>query len=160
MKAAVVTCSTRCAAGTREDRSGMLLDDGLREAGCELLPRRVVPDDPDQIRAAVQDAIDAGARIVLTTGGTGISPTDLTPEAILPMLTKHLPGIAEAIRGVSREEVPTSMLSRGVAGCIGNVLVVALPGSTGGARDGLRVLAPVLTHAVEQLDGGDHQPSL
>jgi molybdenum cofactor synthesis domain-containing protein len=120
------------------------------------MARQVVADDIGAIRSAIHTAIDTGARAIVTTGGTGITPTDVTPEAVEPMLTRHLPGIAEAIRGVSREAVPTAVLSRGIAGTIGDVLVVTLPGSSGGAKDGLKVLLPVLEHALDQLVGGDH----
>jgi molybdenum cofactor synthesis domain-containing protein len=155
-RAAVVTCSTRCAAGTREDTSGAVLEQGLRDAGYDVVSRQVVPDDIDAIRTAIRTAIDAGAQAVLTTGGTGITPTDVTAEAVAPLLSRELPGIAEAIRAFSRDTIPTSMLSRGVAGTIEDVLVVTLPGSTGGVRDGLSVLLPVLGHALDQMAGGDH----
>lgn len=158
MKAAVITCSNRSASGERPDDSGELLATMLGEQGHEVVLRRIVPDDVEAIRAAVGEAIAAGAAAVLTTGGTGLTPTDVTPEAVTPLLDRLVPGIAEALRLVSRDAVPTSVLSRGVAGTVGASLVVTLPGSPGGVRDGMVVLAPLLRHAIEQLGGGDHRP--
>ena len=158
MKAAVITCSNRSASGERPDDSGELLESMLDAAGHEVVLREIVPDDIDRIRAVVRQALDAGANAVITTGGTGLTPTDVTPQAVAPLLDREIPGIAEAIRLASRDKVPTSILSRGVAGTIGAALVVTLPGSPGGVRDGMAILAPVLDHAVSQLAGGDHRP--
>jgi molybdenum cofactor synthesis domain-containing protein len=157
VKAAAITCSNRSAAGERADDSGKVLAELLTSAGHELVLRRVVPDEVELIRSAVRDALRAGARLVVTTGGTGLTPTDVTPEAVRPLLDREVPGIAEAIRAVSRDSVPTSALSRGLAGTIGNALLVTLPGSPGGVRDGMQLLLPLAGHAIDQLGGGDHQ---
>lgn len=153
--ARVIVASNRASAGVYEDRSGPLLVEGLTQLGCEVTGPIVVPDgDPvgDALRQAVGDRVD----LVVTSGGTGINPTDRTPEVTKGVLDYEVPGIAETLRAVSREAVPTSILSRGVAGVADRTLIVNLPGSTGGARDGLAVLAKILDHALDQLHGGDH----
>jgi molybdenum cofactor synthesis domain-containing protein len=155
IRAWVIVASNRAAAGVYADRSGPLLVTGLRELGCQVADPVVVPDGTP-VAQALQAAVAEGIDIVLTSGGTGITPTDSTPEATRSILDYEIPGIAEAIRAVSREAVPTSVLSRALAGVAGRTLIINLPGSTGGARDGLAVLSPILVHAVEQLRGGDH----
>jgi len=155
-RAGVVTVSDRSSRGERPDTSGPLLASLLRELGLSVGEPVVVPDEVD----AVQEAVRAAAcsyDLVVTTGGTGLSPRDVTPEATRPLLDREVPGIAEALRQRGAAAVPTAVLSRGVAGTIGATLVVNLPGSTGGVRDGVAVLAPVLEHALAQLrGGGDH----
>ncbi|MFI7213073.1 molybdenum cofactor biosynthesis protein B [Micromonospora maritima] len=155
IRARVVVASNRAAAGVYEDTSGPLLVAGLRELGCTVDAPVVVPDG-DPVGDALRAARDEGVDVVVTSGGTGITPTDRTPEVTRSLLDYEIPGIAEAIRAHSRDTVPTAALSRGLAGVAGRMLVVNLPGSRGGARDGLAVLGPILRHAVDQLRGGDH----
>ena len=156
MRALAVTVSNRAAAGVYEDRSGPVLADLLRSAGCAVDGPLVVPDG-DAVEAALRDAVAGGYDLVVTTGGTGLTPLDLTPEMTRRVVEREIPGIAEALRAAGAAAgVPAAILSRGVAGVAGRTLVVNLPGSTGGVRDGMAVLAPVLGHAVAQIHGGDH----
>ncbi len=162
-RAVVITCSDRAAADIYEDHSGVVLRDGLANLGFEVDAPVVLPDDAPLIAQAIADAVDGGARIVLTTGGTGVGPRDVTVEATRPLLTYEVPGIAEQVRAAGLAVTPLSSLSRGLAGVIDRggprAFVFNAPGSRGGARDALAVLAPVLTHIVDQLDGADHDLS-
>jgi molybdenum cofactor synthesis domain-containing protein len=152
----VVTVSNRASAGVYADRAGPILADGLRALGFDVDGPEVVPDG-EPVGVALRNAVSQGYEVVLTTGGTGLNPSDRTPEMTRPVLDREVPGLAEAIRAYGLGHgVPAASLSRGLAGVAGSTLVVNLPGSTGGARDGMAVLAPVLVHAVDQIHGGDH----
>lgn len=155
IRALVVTVSNRAAAGIYADKSGPILVSGLTEIGCTVDGPVVVPDG-EPVEAALRDGVAQEYDVIVTTGGTGLTPTDLTPEMTARVITREIPGIAETIRAANRDKVPTAILSRGLAGQAGNTLIVNLPGSSGGVRDGLAVLAPVLKHAVDQIHGGDH----
>jgi molybdenum cofactor synthesis domain-containing protein len=155
-RAVVVTASNRASAGVYEDRSGQALAAGLRKLGFTVEGPHVRPDDVAALEQVLREAVASGADVVLTTGGTGLSPTDVTPEATRAVLEREAPGIAEAVRRYGEPKVSTSVLSRGIAGTAGRTLVVNLPGSTGGVKDGLAVLGPLLPHVVSQLRGGDH----
>ena len=155
-RAVVVTASNRASAGVYADRSGEALAEGLRALGFTVDGPHVCRDDVDGLAEVLREAVASGADVVLTTGGTGLSPTDVTPEATREVLEREAPGIAEAVRRYGEGKVPTSVISRGIAGTAGRTLIVNLPGSTGGVRDGLAVLGPLLPHIVSQLRGGDH----
>ncbi|WP_019549345.1 MogA/MoaB family molybdenum cofactor biosynthesis protein [Streptomyces sulphureus] len=155
-RALALTASNRASAGVYRDTGGPLIVEGLREMGFTVDGPSVVPDGKpvaEALRVAVTEGYDA----VVTTGGTGISPTDSTPEMTRSVLDFEIPGLAEAIRAEGLAKVPTAALSRGTAGVAGGTLIVNLPGSSGGVRDGLAVLARLLVHAVEQMHGGDHR---
>lgn len=156
VRARVVTISNRASAGIYEDRGGPLIVAALRDLGCEVDEPVVVPDG-EPVASTLQRAVSDRFDLVVTTGGTGLTELDLTPEMTRRVITREVPGIAEAIRayGVA-SGVPTASLSRGVTGLAGHTLIINLPGSTGGVRDGLAVLTPVLLHAVDQIQGGDH----
>jgi molybdopterin adenylyltransferase len=151
VNAAVLTVSDGVHEGTREDRSGAMLAELLARAGFAVT-RRVVPDVACEITAAIAELADHAA-VVLTTGGTGFAPRDVTPEATREAIEREAPGIAEAIRADARERTPHALLSRGIAGLRGATLVVNLPGSPGGCRDGFAVLAPALEHGLELASG-------
>ncbi|MBW5487037.1 MogA/MoaB family molybdenum cofactor biosynthesis protein [Streptomyces bambusae] len=158
MRGLVVTASNRASKGVYEDRGGPVLAEGLARLGFAVDGPRVVPDG-DPVEQALREGVAAGYDVILTTGGTGISPTDKTPEATARVIDYEIPGIPQAVRAENLAKVPTAALSRGLAGVAGRTLIVNLPGSTGGVRDGVAVLDRILVHAVDQIRGGDHAPS-
>jgi molybdenum cofactor synthesis domain-containing protein len=158
LRVAIITVSDRSARGEREDRSGPELARAVEASGAEVVRREVVPDDPGGLAGLLREICDGDdpPALVLTTGGTGIGPRDRTPEATTAACERLVPGIAETLRARSLAVTPHAMLSRGVAGVRGATLVVNLPGSPGGARDGWDVVGPIAAHAASQLRGGDH----
>jgi molybdenum cofactor synthesis domain-containing protein len=154
-RALAVTASNRAAEGVYEDKGGPVIVDRLTAMGFETDGPSVVPDG-EPVAEVLRTAVSLEYDVVVTTGGTGLSPTDRTPEVTRAVLDYEIPGIAEAVRAEGISKVPTAALSRGTAGVAGNTLIVNLPGSTGGVRDGLDVLGRLLMHAVEQIHGGDH----
>src|ERR1700758_4095854 len=157
IRALAITVSNRAAAGVYEDRSGPVLVELLRSAGCDVVDGPLVIPDGDPVEQVLRDSVASGYDVVVTTGGTGLTPGDLTPEMTRRVIDREIPGIAEAVRAAGvAAGVAAAMLSRGVAGLAGTVLVINLPGSTGGVKDAVGVLAPVLSHAVDQARGGDH----
>jgi molybdenum cofactor synthesis domain-containing protein len=155
MRALVVSVSNRAAAGVYSDRSGPLIMESLTGLGAQADGPKVVPDG-EPVEAALREAVAEGYDLVVTTGGTGLTELDLTPEMTRRVVDREIPGIAEAIRAAGMAKVPTAALSRGIAGLAGTTLVVNLPGSPGGVRDGMAVLGPILGHAIDQIHGGDH----
>lgn len=155
MSGAVIVASTRAARGIYPDATGPVMVSFLAELGIDASLEVVVDGAP--VGEAIRRSLRSGARVVLTSGGTGLTPTDCTPEATRPLLDREIPGIAEAIRlaGVAAG-VSTAMLSRGLAGLVGDALVINLPGSVGGVQDAITVLRPVISHALDQAHGGDH----
>jgi molybdenum cofactor synthesis domain-containing protein len=155
IRALAITISNRASAGVYEDKSGPVLVNLLAEAGCAV-DSQVVPDG-DPVEQALLDGVASGYQVIVTTGGTGLTPGDRTPEMTRKVMDREIPGIAEAIRAAGvAAGIPSAMLSRGLAGLAGDVLIVNLPGSSGGVKDGMQVLTPVLAHAVDQARGGDH----
>ena len=158
IRALAITISNRASAGVYEDKSGPVLAGLLAEAGCAV-DALVVPDG-DPVEQALLDGVASGYQVIVTTGGTGLTPGDRTPEMTRKVIDREIPGIAESIRAAGvAAGIPSAMLSRGLAGLAGDVLIVNLPGSSGGVKDGMQVLTPVLAHAVDQARGGDHPRS-
>jgi len=155
-RAAVITASNRSAAGLRPDTSGPILVGGLRDLGIEVSDPIVVPDG-EPVGQALRDAVASGIDLILTTGGTGLSPTDRTPEMTRLVIDREVPGLADAIRDHGTQQgIATAILSRGIAGLAGRVLIINAPGSPGGCRDAIAALSPVLLHALDQISGLDH----
>jgi len=153
LKVAILTCSDRCARGEARDESGQALYAAIRSRGADIVAYEIVPDNAETIAARLREMTDMGANVILTTGGTGIALTDVTPEATRQVIEREAPGIAEAMRAASLASTPHAMLSRAVAGTRGRTLIVNLPGSPKGAWECLEVVSPVLEHAVELLAG-------
>lgn len=158
---AVITVSDRCSRGEAEDRSGPLALARLAEFGVDVAHPVVVPDDIDYIRSALQEALDAGARVIVTTGGTGITPRDNTPEATEPFIALSLDGLAQQIRLAGLAATPLATLSRGLVGVSARgdrgALIVNAPGSTGGVEDALAIIGPLIGHILGQLSGRTHE---
>lgn len=152
----VITVSTRCASGERVDRSGPRLVELLAQYGHPNAALVVVPDGVEPVRGALRAALERGSRLVVTTGGTGITPLDRTPEATRPLLETELPGIPEAIRRESAATAPHAVLTRGLAGTHGDAFLLNLPGSPGAVEDAMATVGPLLAHILDQLAGGAH----
>ena len=152
----ILTVSDRVSRGEMEDRGGPAVEEALTPRGAATVERLAVPDERDDIEPAIRAWVDRGLDLIFTTGGTGLSPRDVTPEAVTAVCDRLIPGIGEAMRASGLEQTPMSMLSRSVAGLAGNTLVITLPGSPRGAADGVRVVLPILEHALATLKGAKH----
>lgn len=155
-RSSLITISDSVSAGTNEDRSGSLLRDGLEASGCEIIGTEIIADEEDAIQAAVKRLLGQGAELILTTGGTGLGPRDVTVRAIKPLLTGRLPGVEQALHNYGRQRIPEAMLSETLAGTIGQTIIVCLPGSPSAANDALAVLVPVIFHAFDVQRGAGH----
>jgi len=158
--AVVITASNRASAGVYADTSGEILAAGLTKLGYQLKDPIVIPDNISQIQAAIELSLVGKVDLIVTTGGTGVSPHDVTPEATAPLIKKLLPGIPEAFRAYSRDRVPTTDLSRGLAGVTESSLIINLPGSPGGVKDGLVIIERLAGHIHDQIAGVDHTPTI
>jgi molybdopterin adenylyltransferase len=152
----ILTVSDRASRGEMEDRGGPAVEDALLPLGDLAVERLTVPDERDRIEAAIRAWLDSGVDLILTTGGTGLGPRDVTPEAVTALCDRLIPGIGEAMRASGLEQTPMSMLSRSVAGVAGATLIITLPGNPRGAADGVRVVLPILEHALATLKGAKH----
>lgn len=157
--ALIITASNRASAGVYKDLSGAALKDGLQKLGYQVVGYKLVQDDMHQIATTIRSAIEEEIDLIVTTGGTGVSPKDVTPEATKPLIERSIPGFMEAMRSYSREKVPTADLTRGLAGVNGKSLIINLPGSTGAVKDGLVIIERLAGHIHDQLAGNDHSQS-
>ena len=153
---AVLVCSDSTAAGTRQDKSGVIISEMLRDVNCEVVDYRIVPDDEEQIQEQISAWVAQDVQFVFTTGGTGLGPRDNTVNAVSAILEREAPGISEAMRGYGQQRTPVAMMSRSIAGTIGNTLIVTLPGSSAGARESLEAILPAVFHARKMMLGGGH----
>ncbi|MCX6430585.1 MAG: MogA/MoaB family molybdenum cofactor biosynthesis protein [Actinobacteria bacterium] len=156
LTAAIITASNRAALGIYLDESGEVLSQGLNQLGFFVISKVVIPDDVEKISLEIASALASRVNLLVTTGGTGISPTDVTPEATAPHIERLLPGVSEALRAFGREKTPLADLSRGLVGVNGQTVIINLPGSPNGVRDGLVIIGRVVPHIISQLAGQDH----